>query len=150
MGVKVGVLKSFVEMGFYRLGNVTKNLSKELLDWKSCADANTLRWIITHLNQELHVYLPRMLGGSVPEDWPDDYIGNPGFSLEKIMDDLESGKKKLLGLLDETKDESLDVEVDLFMGKRPLEFYVTLMISEIIHHEGQIAAIIALDKRMRG
>ena len=33
MGVKVGVLKSFVEMGFYRLGNITKNLGEELLDW---------------------------------------------------------------------------------------------------------------------
>lgn len=108
----------------------------------SCADANMLRWILTHLNQELHVYLPRMLGGTVPDDWSEDYIGNPSYSLEKIMGDLESGKKNLLGLLDETKDESLNVEVDLFMGKKSLQFYVTLMISEIIHHEGQIAAIL--------
>jgi len=91
-----------------------------------------------------------MLGGTVSDDWPDDYIGNPGYSLEKIMGDLESGKKNLLGLLDATKDESFNVEVDLFMGKKPLQFYVTLMISEIIHYEGQIAAIVALDKRIRG
>ena len=91
-----------------------------------------------------------MLGGTVPDDWPEDYIGNSSYSLEKIMGDLESGKKNLLGLLDATKDESLNVEVDLFMGKKPLQFYVTLMISEIIHHEGQIAAIVALDKRIRG
>jgi len=43
-----------------------------------------------------------MLGGTVSDDWPDDYIGNPGYSLEKIMGDLESGKKNLLGLLDAT------------------------------------------------
>ena len=132
------------------MGNVTKDINEELLDWASCADANTLRWILTHLNQELYVYLPRMLGGTVPDDWPEDYIENSSYSLEKIMGDLESGKKNLLGLLDATKDESLNVEVDLFMGKKPLQFYVTLMISEIIHHEGQIAAIVALDKRIRG
>jgi len=150
MGIKVDVLKFFVEIGFYRMGNVTKDINEELLDWASCADANTLRWILTHLNQELHVYLPRMLGGTVPDDWPEDYIENSRYSLEKIMGDLESGKRNLLGLLDATKDESLNVEVDLFMGKKPLQFYVTLMISEIIHHEGQIAAIVALDKRIRG
>lgn len=144
------MLKSFVEMGFYRLGNVTKGIREEQLDWISCDKANTLRWILTHLNQELHVYLPRMLGGVIPKDWPDDYIGNINYSLQKIMEDLASGKEKLIGLLDATNDEALDVEVDLFMGKKPLQFYLMLMISEIIHHEGQIAAIMALNKRIKG
>ena len=43
MGIKVDVLKFFVEICFYRMGNVTKDINEELLDWASCADANTLR-----------------------------------------------------------------------------------------------------------
>jgi len=135
-------------MGFFRLSNITKNLTEYHLDWKSCSEANTIRNILTHLNQELHVYLPRMLIGKTPDDWPEDYTGNPNYSLEKIMVDLEEGKTNLYKMLDETKDETLDKEVDMFMGKHPLQFYVTLMISELIHHEGQIAAILGVERRM--
>ena len=141
-------MKSFAEMGFFRLNNITKDLTEFQLDWKSCDEANTIRNILTHMNQELHVYLPRMLTGKTPEDWPDDYQGNLNYSLEKIMLDMEEGKTKLYKMLDETTDEALEKEVDLFMGKRPLQFYVTLMISEIIHHEGQIAAILGVERRM--
>jgi len=149
MSEKISIMKSFAEMGFFRLGNVTKKINEDQLDWKSCADANTLRWILTHLNQELHVYLPRMITGKTPENWSDDYVGNPDYSLEKIMKDIEEGKKNLYRILDNSSDESMEKEVDFFMGKRPLQFYVTLMISEIIHHEGQIAATLGVEKRMK-
>ena len=149
MSDTVKTMKSFVEMGFFRLGRATADLTEEQLDWKSCPEANTIRWILTHLNTELHVYLPRMLTGKAPE-WPEDYVGNEGYSLEKILGDLKAGQKKLLKTLDATSDEALAKEVELFMGKRPLQFYVTLMISEIIHHEGQIAAILGVEKRIKG
>ena len=134
-------------MGFFRLNNITKNLTEYHLDWKSCTEANTIRTVLTHLNQELHVYLPRMLTGKTPDDWPEDYTGNLSYSLEKIMTDLEEGKTKLYKMLDATTDKALEKEVDMFMGKHPLQFYVTLMISEIIHHEGQIAAILGVERR---
>jgi len=89
-----------------------------------------------------------MLIGKTPDNWPEDYTGNPDYSLEKIMVDLEEGKTNLYKMLDATNDETLDQEVDMFMGKHPLQFYITLMISEIIHHEGQIAAILSVERRM--
>ena len=148
MSTKIITIKSFAEMGFYRLSNITKDLTEHHLDWTSCSEANTIRTILTHLNQELHVYIPRMLIGKTPDAWPDDYTGNTSYSLEKIMNDLTEGKTKLYKMLDDTTDEALEKEVDMFMGKRPLQFYVTLMISEIIHHEGQIAAILGVERRM--
>lgn len=48
-----------------------------------------------------------------------------------------------------TKDSDIE-EIAFYNGKR--EHAATLMglISEIIHHEGQIAAILGVEKRMKG
>jgi len=35
-------------------------------------------------------------------------------------------------------------------GKRPREAYLILTVSEIIHHEEQITAILGVEKRMKG
>lgn len=146
----IKTIKSFAEMGFFRLARATGDLKEEQLDWRSCTEANSIRWILTHLNMELHVYLPRMLTGAAPTDWPEDYVGNEDYTLEKILKDLEDGKEQLYELLDASSEETLAKEVELFMGKRPLQFYITLMVSEIIHHEGQIAAILGVEKRIKG
>lgn len=153
MSEKIGSIKAFAQMGFDRLERATKDLKEEQLDWKSCSEANTIRWILTHLSQELHVSIPRVISGDkgyMPKDWPSDYVGNMGFSLKRIMEDLESGKADLMKRLSELTAESLSEEIDYFMGKRSREYYVTLMVSEILHHEGQVAAILGVEKRMKG
>jgi uncharacterized damage-inducible protein DinB len=123
------------------------------LDWKSCTEANTIRWCLTHLSSELHAFVPKILTGNLeykPEGWPDDYEGNLSYSLKKIMGDIEAGKDKLMKSLDEVTDESLAEEIDWFFGKQPRQAYLLLAISEIMHHEGQIAAILGVEKRMKG
>jgi uncharacterized damage-inducible protein DinB len=144
-------IKSFALLGFSRLENVTKDLKEEQLDWKYCPQANTVRWLLTHLSNELHVYIPKILKGDkdyYPEGWPEDYIGNTGYSLEKILGDLDEGKNKLIKSLEATADEGLDEEMDWFYGKLPRLSYLNLIVSEILHHEGQIAAILGVEKRM--
>ncbi|MCW3991682.1 MAG: DinB family protein [Candidatus Bathyarchaeota archaeon] len=150
---KVETIKTFAQIGFDRLERATQDLKEEQLDWKSCPEANTIRRILTHLSHEIHVYLPRVLSGDkeyTPEGWPEDYVGNTSYSLEKIMEDLENGKADLMKRLGELTAESLSEEIDYFRGKRSREFYANLMISEILHHEGQIAAILGVEKRMKG
>jgi uncharacterized damage-inducible protein DinB len=51
---------------------------------------------------------------------------------------------------DKLTDESLAEEIDWFYGKQPKEKYLMLAVSEILHHEGQIAAILGVEKRMKG
>jgi len=153
MSERVDVIKAFAQLGFDRLERATKDLKEEQLDWKSCPKANTIRWILTHLSSELHVFVPKILTGNkdyAPEGWPEDYTGNPGYSLEKIMGDIKEGKAKLMKSLDEIKVASLAEEMDWFYGKRPKENYLMLAVSEIMHHEGQIAAILGVEKRMKG
>ena len=85
-----------------------------------------------------------------PEGWPDDYVGNESYSFEKIRGDLEKGKAKLMKKLDNLTEEVLAEEIDWFRGKQPKQAYLMLAISEILHHEGQIAAILGVEKRMQG
>lgn len=153
MSDRVDAIKAFTQIGFDRLERATKDLKETQMDWKSCTEANTIRWILTHLSQELHVYIPRILSGNreyKPEGWPEDYVGNASYSLEKIMGDLEKGRDDLMKKLDKLTDESLAEEIEFWRGKRKREFYLMLLISEIVHHEGQIAAILGVDKRMKG
>ena len=153
MSEAVRMLKAFTTLGFDRLERATKDLKEEQLDWKCCPEANTIRWVLTHIAEELHVFIPKILAGNKdykPKGWPEDYTGNTSYSLEKIMGDLESGRAKFLKSLDEIDADSLSEEIDWFYGKRPRESYLMLAISEIHHHEGQIAAILGLEKRMKG
>jgi len=65
------------------------------------------------------------------------------------MKDYEKAKKDLMMKLDKVTDADLAKEMDWFMGKNTVGFYLMLGISEIIHHEGQIAAIRGVNKRLQ-
>jgi len=151
MSTKVETIKVFAQVGFDRLGRATKDLKKEHLDWKSVPEANNVRWVLTHMSQELNIYIPRILKGEPnysPNGWPQDYIGNKSYSIEKIMDDVEKGKSELMTGLDKLKDSDLDVEIEMWGSKRKKGQALIGMVSEMIHHEGQISAILGLNKRM--
>jgi len=147
----VETIKEFANIGFMRLSRVTTDLTEEQLDWKSCREANTIRWILTHLNSEFFGFIPKIISGNkeLESELPDDYVGNTGYSLEKILSDLREGKRKLMEMLEELNEEELEEEMDWFYGIRTKGFYLMLAVSEIIHHEGQIAAILGVEKRMK-
>jgi hypothetical protein len=148
---KIDTIKEFAEIGFMRLERATVDLKESQLDWKSCPQANTPRWILTHLNNQFFGFIPRIVKGDkkLPSELPEDYVGNPDLSIQKIMEDLKKGKDKLMKTLDSLKDEDIDQEMDWFYGKRTKGFYLILALSEIIHHEGQLAAILGVEKRMK-
>jgi uncharacterized damage-inducible protein DinB len=150
MTVKTDMIKDFATIGFDRLGRSVKDLKPEQLDWKSCTQANTIRWILTHLSEELNVYLPKFLGAEVPADWPKDYVGNSKYKLEKILADIEKGKRKYNAGLNKLTNEKLEEEIEAWAGKKPRSYYIMLMTTEILHHEGQIAAILGVEKRIKG
>ena len=146
---KMGTLKEFTQVGFNRLNNATKNLTEEQLDWKSCSEANTVRSILGHLIGEWYGFIPKILAGDKDLEVEGD-SGTEGKSLEQILIDLAQGQKHLLTELDTVEDEDLTKEMDWFMGKQPVNSYLMLGISEIIHHEGQIAAIRGVENRIKG
>jgi uncharacterized damage-inducible protein DinB len=150
MTVKTKMMKDFAQIGFDKLGSATKNLKPEQLDWKSCTQANTIRWILTHLSEDLNVGMCKFLGVDPPKAWPKDYVGNEKYKMEKIMADLEKGHRKLNAGLNKLTNEKLVESVEAWAGKKSREYYLMLMVSEILHHEGQVAAILGVEKRMKG
>jgi uncharacterized damage-inducible protein DinB len=145
---KMSSIKEFTQVGFNRLNNTTKDLSEEQLDWKSCSEANTIRNILGHLIGEWYGFIPKILAGDKDLEVK-GYSGTEGKSLEQIMSDLAEGQKHLLAELDKIKDEDLTKEMDWFRGKQPVGSYLMLGVSEILHHEGQIAAIRGVENRIK-
>jgi hypothetical protein len=150
---KAQTIKEFAVHGFTRLDRALDGLTEDQLDWTSCSEANTVRNIVTHLISEWYGFVPKIVAGDKDakvKGVPEGYVGNKDLSLEEIMKDYEKGKKHLLEQLDGVKDENLAKEMDWFMGKKPVGFYLMLGVSEIVHHEGQIAAIRGVEKRIKG
>jgi len=150
MTVKTNLIKEFALMGLDRLDSTTKDLKPEQLDWKSCPQANTVRWVLTHISEELNVYLPKSIGTAPPAKWPKDYVGNTSYKLEKINKDIERGKRGLKAGLNKLTNEKLEEEISGWAGKKTRQFYIMRGVSEILHHEGQIAAILGVEKRIKG
>jgi len=101
----------------------------------------------------MHIFFPKVVKGKKdykPEGWPDDYIENARYSLEKIKRDLKTGKAKLMKILDKLTPQNLAQEMDWFPGMKPKKAHLMLDISEIYRHEGQIPAIPGDEKRIQG
>lgn len=146
---KIDTIKEFAELGFSRLDGALKDLPEEQLDWKSCTEANTIRNIVTHLIGEWYGFVPKIIAAD-KDATTKGYEAKPDMSVEDLMKDYEKGKKHLLAELGKVKDADLAKEMDWFMGKKPMGFYLMLGVSEIVHHEGQIAAIRGVNKRLQG
>ena len=146
---KMGTIKEFTMVGFNRLNNATKNLTEEQLDWMSCSEANTVRNILGHLIGEWYGFVPKILAGDKDLE-VEGYAGTENKSLEEIKKDLAEGQKHLIAQLAKVKEEDLAKEMEWFMGKQPAGSYLMIAVSEIVHHEGQIAAILGVEKRIKG
>jgi hypothetical protein len=148
----------FTQKAFHYFDNTTKNLTDELLDWKSCPEANTVRNILGHLFVEWYGVLPKLLSGITVDEEISvlkerahkcGYVGIDGKSLADVRIQLDKGKQYIIDEFGNLSDDDLLREIDWFIGKEPVGGYLLVFIKEICHHEGQIAAIIGLNKRMK-
>lgn len=152
MSERVEALKGLAEMFLGRFDNATKDLKEKEIEWRPVEEANNIRWILTHLSQEWNVGIPRIIKGDqnyTPKGWPDDYVGNTKYSLEKLMGDLKKGREEVLGEISKLKPADLDADITLRSGTRKRSFGLILYLSEIVHHEGQIAYIRGAINRKR-
>ncbi len=156
---KIDTFTDFMKEALRYLDMATEALTEEQLDWKSCPEANTIRSILGHLLVEWHGDLPKLLSGDEVLSDEDvsvlkeralahGYTGVEGKSVEEIRVDLTEGKKYLLAELDRLEDEDLTKEVEWFKGKQSIGKYLMIFIAEIFHHEGQITAILGVEKRI--
>ena len=151
MDKDVKVLKGFVEFAFGSLERTSDGLTEAEAEWRPVPESNNVRWILNHLSQISNIALPRILKGDpdyTPEGWPEDYRDQT-YGVEKLMGDIESGKKTVLEGFDSLKSEALYEEIPLWGGTRKRDFALYAYIGEIINHKGQIAALRGNIKRRR-
>lgn len=144
MSEKVEPLTAFAEMAFGRFDNAVKDLTEKEIEWKPVEEANSIRWILTHLSQEWNMGIPRIFKGDPnykPRNWPDDYVGNKTYSLKKILEDLVKGRTAVMDGLGKVTPAELDADIPLWGGTRKRRVGLMTYLLEIVHHEGQIAYI---------
>jgi len=144
MSEKVESLKAFTNLAFGRFDNTMKDLKESEIDWKPVEEANNIRWILTHLSQQWNVGFQRTFRGDnnyKPAGWPDDYVGSKSITYAKLMADLTKGRATVLGGLGKLSAADLAVEVQSLSGMVKRHDRLMRQLSEIAHHEGQIAYI---------
>lgn len=149
MSERLESLKVLAEVAFGRLDRGMEGLTEEELDWKSCEEANTIRWMLTHLAYEWNIFLPRFLGREV-EAWPESYVGDPSLTLERIQRDLDKGRAIFDKGLKSLTPEVLKEEIQFFSRRTTREYALMQVLAEVIHHGGQLAHARGCMKRQRG
>jgi hypothetical protein len=151
MDKDISVLKRFAEYAFSSLERTCEGITETEADWKQIEESNDVRWILNHLSRITNISLPRIFKGDpdyLPEDWPSNYR-DQHYSLEKLLEDIQNGKKVALDFMEKLNSESLSEDIPLWGGTRKREFGIFAYIGEIISHRGQIAAIKGNIKRRR-
>ncbi|MCW4051923.1 MAG: DinB family protein [Candidatus Bathyarchaeota archaeon] len=149
---EVRMIKAFADVAFDRFDNAVKDLSEKEMDWQPIGELNSIRWILTHLSQQWNVGLNKISKGTAkdkPAGWPEDYVGNKSHTLEKLISDLSNGKNRFLSYIEGLNPADLEAEIPIWGGKRKLQTVLLLYLSEIFHHEGQIAYLKGAIKRIR-
>ncbi len=140
---KIETLKAFANTAFGRYEMTMKDLKEADIEWKPVEEANNIKWILTHLSQQWNVGFQRTFRGDngwKPAGWPDDYVGGK-ITYAKLSADLAKGKAGVLEGLGKLTEADLSVDVQSPSG--PVKRFDRLMrqLSEVAHHEGQIAYI---------
>jgi hypothetical protein len=149
---RIEAIRAFALLALERLDHTVAGISEEDLDWRMCDGANSVRWMLTHTAQLGNIYIWKTLAddwGWWPDGWPRDYIDNPSYSLEKIMGDLAKGREGFMEALDGVTEEKFSEVID-FWGPRTREYAAMFIISEVIHHDGQLAHAVGTIRRQRG
>lgn len=144
MSEKIESLKAFANTAYGRYDMTMKDLKEAEIEWKPTEEANNIKWILTHLSQQWNVGFQRTLRGDnnyKPAGWPDDYVGSKTITYAKLSADLAKGRAAVLEGLGKLTAADLAAEVQSPSG--PVKRYDRLLrqLSEVMHHEGQIAYI---------
>ena len=152
MSDRIEAIRAFALLALERLDHTVADISEEDLDWRMCEGANSVRWILTHTAQLGNIYIWKTLADDWdwwPDGWPRDYVDNPSYSLERIRKDLATGREGFMEALGGVTGEKISEVID-FWGPRTREYAMMFIISEVIHHEGQLAHAMGILKRQRG
>ena len=151
MSAKSEILKEELEYIFESLQRTLEGIDEKEFNYRLTEASNDIQWILNHLSRIVNLSLPRIIKGDpnyVPDEWPEDYR-EQNYSYEKLMDDLNKGKKHVLDGIASLTEEQLEEEIPLWGGTRKRKTGLFAYLGEIFHHRGQIAYIRGTIKRLK-
>lgn len=140
MPEKMYYLNEFTESVYSRIEKTMESLSREEIEWKPTPQTNNIKWILTHLVRISKLLLPQVIKVETTGKWEDQYESQE-HSLDELLKDLKESKKTVLKGLNELTSEDFEEEIPLWGGKYQRKRGVYVLLSELIHHNGQIAYI---------
>lgn len=151
MSVKASMLKDQTEYIYERIGRTLEGLTENEMKWKPTEVSNSIEWILNHMARISNLSLPRIIKGDPeykPEGWPDDYR-DMRHSLEKMLGDIEKGKRVVLEGIGRLTSAQLEEEIPLWGGTRKRKIGLFAYLGELVQHNGQIAYLRGTMKRLK-
>ena len=151
MSAKAEVLKEEFEFVLARLEETLEGTDDKEFTYRLTEASNDIQSILNHLSRITNLHIPRIIKGDfkyTPENWPDDYVEH-SYSLEKLMGDINKGRKKVLEDVARLSEKQLEKEIPLMTGPYPRKIGLYAYVGELFHHRGQIAFIRGTVKRLR-
>lgn len=142
------VLTGFAGYIFDRVTQTANEITPEIMDWRPVEKANSIYWILVHITRISYLLLPQVLTGTYnPDGWDDDYEQQT-HSLEELREHIGKARIQILSLLEELDEAQLDEEIMIWGSKRPLKEPLFVLLGELLHHNGQIAMLMGIKKRI--
>jgi uncharacterized damage-inducible protein DinB len=151
MSEKASILKEYAEYVYESLGRTVEGLTEREMGWRPTEVSNNIEWILNHLARISNLSLQRIIKGDPeykPSGWPDDYADRH-HGLEKMLKDIDAGKKAVLEEMGKLSDADLEEEIPLWGGKRKRKTGLFAYLGELMHHRGQIAYLRGTMKRLK-
>ena len=151
MSAKAEVLREAFEFAFSALERTLEGTDDKEYTYRLTEASNNIQVILHHLSRITTHNIPSIIRGEpyhTPEDKPFD-PDEPGNSLEKMLDDIDKGKEKILEGVAGLSEEDLEEMVPLMAGPYPRKIGLYAYLGELFHHRGQIAFIKGTVKRLR-
>lgn len=151
MSEKASILKDQTGYIYDRIGRTLEGVTEKEMKWKPTEVSNSIEWILNHMARISNLSLPRIIKGDPeykPEGWPDNYR-DMHHSLEKMIGDIETGKKVVLMGIGKLTSVQLEEEIPLWGGTRKRKTGLFAYLGELVHHNGQIAYLRGTMKRLK-
>ena len=147
----INILWENAEYIFDRINRTIEGISEKEMNWKPTEASNSIGWILNHLARLSNISIPRIIKGDpeyMPEGWPEDYREKQ-HTLEKMMEDINKGKKNVIEGIRKLSLSDLEEEIPLWGGTRKRKTGLFAYLGELVHHNGQIAYLKGTINRLK-
>ena len=151
MSAKAEALREAYEFAFEALTRTLEGTDDREYTYRLTPASNNIQAILQHLSRLTNHNIPSIIRRQ-PHHTPGDKLAEPdepNKSLEKLLDDIDEGKEKVLGGVARLSDEQLEEVIPMMSGPYPCKIGLYAYLGELFHHRGQIAFIRGTVKRLR-